>query len=350
MSIDRHDTPVSSAPFSATPNDATYPARLRALASPPAWLEAEGPLASRLGALPPAVALVGTRDAPLEALELSRRLARSLAAAGVVVVSGGAIGIDHAAHEGALEAGGVTVVVLPAGLDAWSPPRHAPLFARARERGALVAIRPRGSHVRREWFLERNQVIAALADEVVVVASPLQGGARSTAAAARQLGRRLWAVPGAPWDPRMAGCALELAMGARALDAPGRLLAALGLPMEAGRDLALEPTPPPPPPPPRSSARLSSARGRNRAASKASPPSNAGSTVAPPSSAITRIEPANPAEKALLAALATGPASVDELVLRTALGVGELRALLLTWTVEGVVREGPAGLFLLLTV
>lgn len=328
------ETPRAARPvLRATPSDPSYPARLRALAPPPAWFEAEGALAPALSALPRAVAVVGTRDPSFEALELARRVARALASAGVVVISGGAIGIDRAAHEGALEAGGGTVVVLPAGIDEWTPPRHRPLFERVLEAGALVAIRARGSLVRKQWYLERNHVIAALADEVVVVASPLQSGARTTAAAARALGRRLWVVPGAPWDARMAGCALELGMGARALDAPSRLLQELGLPRDAGAELALEPCPPPPPPP------------RNRPASNPRPRSAGASARGAPSSSVPAFEPANQAERDLLAALSKGPAGIDALVLRTALGVAELRALLLTWTVEGVVREGPAGLF-----
>ncbi len=327
------DVPKS---FRATPFDRGYPPRLRELSPPPALVEACGPLAGALAELPRAVAIVGTRDPPPEAIDFARRLARAVAAAGCVVVSGGAIGIDRAAHEGALEAGGATLAVLPAGVEQWTPPRHRPLFERCLEVGALVAIRERGTPVRRAFYLERNAVIAALAEVVVVVASPVVSGARSTAGAARRLGRPLWVVPGAPWDARMAGCAAELALGARALDAPARLLVALGLPTTREDELVLEPVPPPPPPT-TSKRNLPASHGRSNR------------TPAPrASSALPAIQPANSSEKALLDALASGPASIDGLVLRTALGVPELRALLLTWTVEGVVREGPAGLFSLL--
>jgi DNA processing protein len=321
------------ASFHATPLDRHYPPRLRALAPPPAYVEACGVLAGALAELPRTIAIVGTRDPLPEAIDFARRLARAVAAAGGVVVSGGAIGIDRAAHEGAIEVGGATIVVLPAGVDEWTPPRHRALFERCLEVGALVAIRERGTPVRRAFYLQRNGVIAALADHVVVVASPVVSGARSTAHAARALGRPLWVVPGAPWEVSMAGCAAELVLGARVLDAPARFLHAVGLGLGSDEALALEPVPPPPPPP------------RARRNAPASPERSGRSQCARTSSAVLPIQPANSSEKALLDALANGPACIDALVLQTALGVAELRALLLTWTVEGVVREGPAGVF-----
>jgi DNA processing protein len=320
--------------FKATPLDRSYPARLRDLAPPPPFVEACGVLAGALDALPPSVAIVGTRDPLPEAADFARRLARAVAAAGGVVVSGGAIGIDHAAHEGAIEAGGATLVVLPAGVDEWTPPRHRYLFERCLEVGALVAIRERGTPVHRAFYLQRNAVIAALADHVVVVACPVVSGARSTAQAARTLGRALWVVPGAPWDATMAGCAAELAIGARALDTPSRFLRAVGLGASRDDARALEPVPPP---------ALPRTRARRNAPASEERSGRAPSSI--DSSAVPTIQPANSSEKALLDALASGPSCIDALVLQTALGVAELRALLLTWTVEGVVREGPAGVF-----
>lgn len=191
--------------------EALYPSALRALASPPASLRVEGTLPS----FDRAVAIVGTRYADDDALEFTHAIARQLAQAGVVVVSGGARGIDGAAHEGALDGGGVTVVVGAGGLDQPYPPEHAPLFARVvAGGGALLTEANDDDPPLARRFLQRNRLVAALAQAVLVVQAPARSGALSTAACAKRLGRALFTVPGAPWDPRAAGCIALLREGA----------------------------------------------------------------------------------------------------------------------------------------
>ena len=189
------------------PSDPSWPVGLDALAEPPLSLRIRGALPDLLGA----VAVVGTRYASDDALELTFELARKLAASGRVVVSGGARGIDAAAHRGALAAGGLTVCVLPSGVSPAYPPEHAALFAAIAARGALISEREDGVP-HGPLFLRRNRLIAALAQVTLVVQAPLRSGALSTAAHARALGRPVLAVPQAPWDPRGAGC-LELLRG-----------------------------------------------------------------------------------------------------------------------------------------
>lgn len=157
---------------------------------------------------------MGTRYADEEAILFTRGLARDLAAAGLTVISGGAYGIDAAAHEGALEASGRTVAVLATGFREAYPPRHGPLFGRIAENGALVTEAPDDQRPFPGLFLERNRLIAALADSVVVVQAPSRSGALSTASWARRLDRALLAVPAAPWDPRGEGCLRLLREGA----------------------------------------------------------------------------------------------------------------------------------------
>jgi DNA processing protein len=298
-------------PVAVPPRLACIAGRLRAF-------EAEGPLAARLGALARVVAIVGTRRPCAEAALFARGLAQALAARGVVVVSGGAIGIDAAAHEGALEAGGGTIAVFAGGLDIVYPRENAGLFAAIRAHGAIVAVHPRGTPPRDAYFHQRNAVIAALADDVVLVEAPLQSGARSTVAHARKFGRRVWVVPGAPWDPMAAGCALELANGAQALDGFGRLLRTLDdAPVEAPRASDVDPI------------RLVAHRSRT-------------STLD-----LVLAACASDAERAIARRIARGPVSVDEIALDGTLGVGPLRALLLTWTVEGLLKEAPPGVFFL---
>jgi DNA processing protein len=118
----------------------------------------------------PAVAIVGARAASRDAMDRAHALARHLAGRGVHVVSGGALGVDGAAHRGALAGGGATTVVLGGGLDVLYPPRHAPLFGEVVARGGTLAgLFPDGSEPLRAQFPQRNTLIAALADLVIVV-------------------------------------------------------------------------------------------------------------------------------------------------------------------------------------
>ena len=317
----------------ATPQHATFPTRLRELPHTRLErIEAEGPLAGALERLDPAVAIVGTREPTPAAAEYAYRLARGLAALGVTIVSGGALGIDAAAHEGALDASGKTLVVLPGGIDVAAPSANAALFDRVRATGALVALRPRGQLPRPFSYFARNEVIAALVDDVIVVAAPLASGARNTARWARELGRRLWVVPGAPWDEGLAGNAAELEAGARPVVTGRTLLAALGL---AEQSLGL----------------FSGASPEAR--SPALPRRASGGRQAASNLPTTRpnldLAAVDPDDRRVLEALQRRALGVDELVAGTGLSVASLRALLLTWTVDGVVIEGPAGLFRLAT-
>jgi DNA protecting protein DprA len=181
-------------PFTATPPD-----------PPCAWLFVAGadPPGSSTSA-----AIVGGRRASALRRATARSLAMGLAAAGICVVSGGAIGVDAAAHTGALDGGGHTVVVLGCGLDVPYPRRNVELFRRVREAGGTLltehppAARPLAAH-----FLPRNRLIAALSGAVVVVEAGLGSGSLSTARAAGSRGSgQVLAVPGAPWDRGAAGC------------------------------------------------------------------------------------------------------------------------------------------------
>lgn len=157
----------------------------------------------------PAVAIVGARAATQVGMERAHLLAKHLAARGVVVVSGGALGIDGAAHRGALAGGGPTLVVLGSGVDVLYPRRHAPLFEQIiAAGGALVSMFPLGQGPRPGTFPARNPLVAALADAVIVVEADVKSGSLSTAVAARRLGRPVAAWPGSR------GCASLLATGA----------------------------------------------------------------------------------------------------------------------------------------
>ena len=192
--------PVTSVVLSST----DLPPRLQALH----WsrpVRVRGVLASE----GPAVAIVGARVATQVGMDRAHALARHLASRGVRIVSGGALGIDGAAHRGALAGDGVTTVVLGSGLDVPYPKRHRPLFTQVLARGgALVSLLEDHVEPRASTFVQRNPLIAALADVVIVVEADLRSGSLSTARAARELGRVVTAWPGSR------GCERLLAQGA----------------------------------------------------------------------------------------------------------------------------------------
>ena len=177
----------------------------------------------------PRVAIVGTRSASVHGLADARELGAFLARGGVTVVSGLAIGIDGAAHEGALDAGGGAVGVVATGLDVVYPRRHVILFDRVREAGVLLSESGFGAGANRFRFPVRNRIIAALADVVVVVEATLRGGARITADYGLEYGRPVLVVPGSRRNPSAEGCNALLADGAQPLLDPDDVLVALGL-------------------------------------------------------------------------------------------------------------------------
>jgi DNA processing protein len=191
--------------------EADWPERLDDLPDAPDALR----IAGSLPELTRAVAIVGTRYSDPDAVAFATQLAASLALLGACVISGGARGVDAAAHEGALEVGGSTVAVLATGFAKPYPREHAGLFSRIATSGALLCEGPDPDRVYQGAFLQRNRLIAALAEVVVVVQAPLRSGALSTAAWAKRLKRPVFAVPSAPWDPRGLGCLGLLRAGAR---------------------------------------------------------------------------------------------------------------------------------------
>jgi DNA processing protein len=209
------------------PEDPRFPATLTTLARIPRVLH----LAGSLDGLDRSVGIVGTRRATPDALALTEELAHDLAAAGWLVVSGGAEGIDRAAHDGALAHGsGRTLAVLPTPLDQPYPRSHRGLYERIATRGGCVTELASGAATHKGHFLERNRIIAALSRALVVVQAPEQSGALSTAIHARALGRPLLSVPWSPREPMGIGSNELLANGARICRNARDVLSALGAP------------------------------------------------------------------------------------------------------------------------
>lgn len=171
--------------------DEDYPEKLAEIPDPPPALFVRGGIPDR-----PTFALVGSRKASASGLEVARSLGRSLGERGVCVASGLALGIDAAAHEGALQAGGPVVGVLGCGIDIVYPKSNRLLFERVREEGAIVSEYYLGEPPLQWHFPARNRIISGLSDGVVVVEAPQKSGALITARHALEAGRDVWAVPG----------------------------------------------------------------------------------------------------------------------------------------------------------
>ncbi len=177
------------------PGDAEFPSQLLDLPEPPLALWCQGPLDLRATALR-SVAVVGARACTPYGQRATAALAGELAGQGWGVVSGGAFGIDAAAHRAALAVGGPTIAVLACGLDVTYPRAHDVLFARIADTGLLLCELPPGSQPLKHRFLARNRVIAALGRGTVVVEAARRSGALATAARALELGRVVMGVPG----------------------------------------------------------------------------------------------------------------------------------------------------------
>ncbi len=255
---------------------------------------------------PCAVAVVGSRDATVEAKDFARDLASSLVRAGAVVVSGGAYGIDEAAHQGALDAGGRTWAVAATGCERCYPAPHAPLFEKiARGPGAVVWPFPPARSILPGSFAARNRVLVALSDAVVVVQAGRPSGALRAAEYAVVQRRPLWVVPAFPWALGFEGSRWLLEHGARPLTRAEDLMRSLDLSFSSTRDLTAEPM----------------------------------------SLAGFRVDIEDPIQIQLLRSISSSPCHLDEIAFRAHITAHEATAALLTLALEAVVVEGPPGFF-----
>lgn len=201
--------------------DPAYPAPLLHAPDPPLVLHVEGN-AALLSC--PSVAVVGSRKASAQGLANAEALSRDLAAAGLTVVSGLALGIDGAAHHGALLHPASTVAVVGTGLDIDYPRRHAALAADIRARGAIVSEHPLGTAPLPAHFPQRNRIIAGLSQGTLVIEAALASGSLITARLAADMGREVWALPGSIHSAGARGCHALIKNGAKLVEAVGDVL------------------------------------------------------------------------------------------------------------------------------
>jgi DNA processing protein len=195
--------------------DAAYPRRLLEIPDPPALLYVRGrvELLAR-----DSLAVVGSRNATRQGLDNAGNFARALSGAGLTIVSGLALGIDAAAHRGALDEAASTVAVLGTGIDVVYPPRNADLFAAIAERGAIATEFPLGTPALAANFPRRNRLISGLARGVLVVEAALASGSLITARTAADQGREVFAIPGSIHSPLSKGCHELIRQGAKLVE------------------------------------------------------------------------------------------------------------------------------------
>jgi DNA processing protein len=312
--------------------DSDYPLLLRAVADAPPVLIGLG---NSLLPMRRCVAMVGARHASAAACRFARDIARDLAGAGVVVVSGLARGIDAAAHQGALEAdeqaGGGTVGVIASGSDIAYPPGNAALQQRMGREALVLTEYPPGTEPRAAHFPHRNRIIAGLAAATLVVEAAPKSGSLITARLAGDYGRDVLAVPGSPLDPRARGCNQLIREGAILIQSAADVLEMLtpfDARMAAAEAGAAE-----------WGAAAEGARGPQ--ADLFAPP------VAPHPSAPAAVPQASAARdggpRAVARLLGPVPVSLDELVRQSGLAPAELQLALLELELDGRLERHPGG-------
>lgn len=286
-------------------DDPRYPRGLLEIPDPPLLLYAEGAL-GWLDA-PSALAMVGSRHPTAQGRDHARAFARELAGAGVVVVSGLALGVDGAAHEGALEAaplgGAGTVAVVGTGLDQVYPRAHQALARRIIEHGLILSEYPLGTPPRSENFPRRNRLIAALSRGTLVVEAALQSGSLITARMAVEAGREVFAIPGSIHAPQARGCHALIRQGAKLVESVADIFEELpGLDRRIGSGVPQDP-------------------------------------VGPPS--VVAANGAEPEEDAVLSAMGFDPVALDLLCARTGRDPAQLSAHLLELELTGHIARLP---------
>jgi DNA processing protein len=273
-----------------TIGDAAYPSSLLETVDPPLLLYAQGRVELLRAA---SIAVVGSRNPSAQGSDNARAFAKHLSQAGLTVVSGLALGIDGAAHDGALAGAGSTIAVMGTGADRIYPARHRALAHRIAAEGLLLTEFEIGVPPLGENFPQRNRIIAGLARGTLVVEAALPSGSLSTARAALEAGREVFAIPGSIHSPQSRGCHALIKQGAKLVESADDITSELQ--WKVGQLLA------------------------------------------------ARVE--QPKDSPLLAALGHDPVTLDALGARTGMSAADLNAQLLELELDGRVARLPGGLF-----
>ena len=257
----------------------------------------------------PTLAIVGSRHPTRVGLENAEAFAAYLAGCGFTIVSGLALGIDAAAHRGALAAGGKTIAVCATGLDEIYPRRNARLGHDIAQHGALVSEFPTGTGARVEHFPRRNRIISGLATGTLVVEAAVRSGSLITARLAAEQGREVFAIPGSIHNPLAKGCHTLIRQGAKLVDSAEHIVEELG-PLLGVASIAAPPA---------------------TGDAAADTPARGGAFAA------------DPDYQKLLECLDDTPVSVDRLVARSGLTPDAVSSMLLIMELRGLVESAPGG-------
>jgi DNA processing protein len=274
--------------------DPCYPAAILEVRRPPPFLFVEGRI-DLLGA--PAIAIVGSRNATSQGIGNAQRLACALSHAGLAVVSGMALGVDAAAHRGALAESGSSIAILGTGPDIRYPSENATLARELSEKGCLVSEFPVGTPPNGRNFPRRNRLISGLSLGVLVVEAGMPSGSLTTACLALDQNREVFAVPGSIHSPVSKGCHWLIKQGAKLVECVEDVLEEIGMATNAKRP---------------------------------QPPSH---------------EKCEDDRDPVLAALGFNPATVEQLAARTGLDAGKLAARMSMLEIDGRVVPLPGGAF-----
>lgn len=274
--------------------DPGYPQALLEIPDPPTLLYVRGRL-DLLGR--PALAIVGSRNPTPQGIRNAESFSGALAEAGLAIVSGLALGIDAAAHRGALAARGDTIAFIGTGIDRIYPARNIELAHEIGANGAIVSEFPIGTPVHAANFPRRNRLISGIARGVLIVEAAIESGSLITARLAGEQGRDVFAIPGSIHSPQSRGCHKLIKQGAKLVETAQDILEEL-----------------------------------NWTATRPRPPETAGEEINVP-----------PVAQSLLASMGFDPCSLDELVTRSGLTVEALSVMLLHLELEGRVASLPGN-------
>lgn len=279
-------------------SDPDYPPLLREISDPPLLLYVRGnrALLSR-----PQLAIVGSRNPTPVGIENAMAFARSLAQRGLAITSGLALGIDAAAHRGALEGGGTTLAVTGTGLDSVYPLRNRELADAIAARGAIISEFPIGTQPRAGNFPVRNRIISGLSLGVLVVEAALRSGSLITARLAAEQGREVFALPGSIHSSLARGCHALIRQGAKLVETAEHVLEELA-PL----------------------AQVAMVSGET-------------------SSRSSGAQPLTPTESRLLRCLGFDPTHIDTVIERSGLTADTVSSILLQLELRGLVLAGPSG-------
>lgn len=293
-----------------TLGDAAYPPALLDIEDPPLMLYMLGVLAVRVHEATKTIAtnlaIVGSRNPTPQGESNARQFAKAFGGAGLCVVSGLALGIDGAAHDGAMLGGGDTIAVVGTGLDRVYPKKHLALAHRIAQQGMLISEFPLGTPPLMANFPKRNRIISGLSRGTLVVEAALPSGSLITARLAAEQGKEVFAIPGSIHSPQSRGCHALIKQGAKLVELAQDVLEELNLPLTGLAENFSSPS--------------QAANGGDPAAGR-------------------------PSDDPLIAALGFDAVSLDALQARTGLETARLQAQLLELELSGQVARLPGGLF-----